>query len=160
MDLAEKNRDMERQGMSKGERASALGTHVAVSGVEAVARLTGVASVAEMTLRAGGMTSESAQKAIADMFEHYKTGGRSTQAANKAMRDAVAKAGADVRKQYKDAYTFLDAWTPDDFDVADDFSRKDLRSDLLRMNQGRLEAWADDANNTATRKAARDTRGD
>lgn len=160
MDLAERDREMKANGATKGERAAAAGAYAAGSFLEQASSLAGTSGFAEMALRGGGFTKEGAQKAVADLFEAIKTGGRSVTARDKAMRDAISKAGAETRKQYSDAYVFLDSWFPDDFDVANELDMKDLRIDMRRLNAGRLEAWMDDDHNSRQRKALRDSRGD
>lgn len=79
---------------------------------------------------------------------------------DKMRAQAIAKVGTDLRKQYREAYEFIDGWTPEDFDVASDTDRKDLGIEMRRINQGRLEAWMDDQHNSRTRKAVRDASGD
>lgn len=79
---------------------------------------------------------------------------------DKLRAQAIAKVGADLRKQYREAYEVVDGWTPEDFDVASDIDRKDMRVEMRRINQGRLEAWMDDQHNSRTRKAVRDASGD
>lgn len=160
MDLAERDRDMALKGASRGERIAAAGSHMAGSFIEQAANISGASSIAEMALRGGGFTKEASQEGVRDVFEAIKTGGRSIQRRNKALRDATAKAGAEVRKQYNDAYVFLDSWFPEDFDVAGEIDMKDLRSDMRRLNAGRLEAWLSDEGRTAFGKAVRDSRGD
>lgn len=160
MDLAERDRALKEKGATAGERVAAHAAHAGGSFLEQAAALTGVSGVAEMALRGGGFTKEGAAEAVKDLFDNIKTLGRAGRERNEAFRAAIAKPGAEVRKKYNDAYTYLRAWTPDDFDVEGTVDREDLRAEMLRINQGRLEAWMDDAGNSARRKAARDSRGD
>lgn len=160
MDLAERDRALKEKGATAGERAASIAAHAGGSFLEQAASLTGVSGVAEMALRGGGFTKEGAAEAVKDLFDNIKTLGRAGRERNEAFRAAIAKSGAEVRKKYNDAYTYLRAWTPDDFDVEGQVDREDLLNEMHRINQGRLEAWMDDANNSARRKAARDSRGD
>lgn len=160
MDLAERDRELRKKGASPAERIATGAAYAGGSFLEQASSLSGVSSVAEMALRGGGFTKEGAAEAVRDVFENIRTLGRAGRERNEAFRAAIAKSGAEVRKKYNDAYTYLRAWTPDDFDVEGTVDREDLRAEMLRINQGRLEAWMDDANNSARRKAARDSRGD
>ena len=160
MDLAERDRALKEKGATAGERVAAHAAHAGGSFLEQAAALTGVSGVAEMALRGGGFTKEGATKAIKETFEDIRDLGRASGERNAAFKAALAKSGAEVRKKYNDAYTYLRAWTPEDFDVEGTVDREDLRAEMLRINQGRLEAWMDDAGNSARRKAARDSRGD
>lgn len=160
MDLAQRQRELEQAGAGGAERRTQAVMDVGRGVVDTAATLFGIKSLAETTLRAGGFTKEGAGKAVEEVFDALFTHGAAKERKNAAMKAALGKAGADVRKEFADAYTYLGAWTPDDFDVTGDIDRKDLQADMLRLNAGRLEAWADDAHNMALRKAERDSRGD
>jgi hypothetical protein len=109
-------------------------------------------------LRAFGMTGTMTEQGMDEAASLSNVFGFRARERDKRAAQAIAKAGAEVRKQYSEAYEFLDAWTPDDFDVANDLDRRDLRKEMRRVNEGRLEAWMDDKGNTEMGKAARDSK--
>lgn len=120
---------------------------MAVSGANRLLRAFGV----------GGLMSDSALENRMSLTRNFGFEAERRRASEVA---AIRKAGEDVRKKFREAYEFLDGWTPADFEVADDATRSDLRRELRRINEGRLDAWMDDARNRAVNKAARDSSGD
>lgn len=142
MNVADRQRELKEQGVGAANRRSQFGLDV-IGGIgKGTADIFGINAMAEMLLRPA-LGREEAQKRVErvwrDTFEN--AGVKRVRLENTKRR--LAKAGDAVTRQYADDLAFLNAWTPDDFDVGDDYAYAKLNNELRTKNAGYLRALHD-----------------
>lgn len=158
MNVVDKQRAMQRAGVSEADRTRQLGLDVIGGVASAAGTLTGTTSLAGAMLRAAGNRQEDVDRWMSDAYDKVFDPVAVRQR-NARHADGIRKAGADVARQYREDNDFLDSWTPDDFDVADDAGRSQLRAELIKKNRKYVNAMADMRLFAGMRQAELDARG-
>lgn len=159
MNVVDRQRSLQAEGAGATERSAQFGLDVIGGAASAFGNLTGTAPLARSLLRAGGMTQEDADRLVSDAFDRVFTTTEGRNRKQRKITDAMMRAAAEVTKQYQDDNEFLDSWTPEDFDVADDAGRSQLRAEMVKRNRKYLNALGDLRLYVGTRSAAMNARG-
>lgn len=159
MDLADKQRKLEQQGVSAADRRLQMGADVIGGTAAFLGRATGITPAAGMLLRAGGLTADDVDRRMSDAYDSIfdRT---ALNLRRRRMEMAARKAADDAIKQYRDANDYLNNWTPDDFDVADDAGRSQLRVEMLQKNRKYVDAFFAAKVGDSAYRAAQDARAD
>jgi hypothetical protein len=142
MNLQDRQRELERQGVSVANRRSQAGLDVIGGISKGVADIFGVNAMAEMLLRPA-LGREEAQKSVARVWRDAFENEGVKRARMERTRRRLAAAGEDVTKQFMDDLAFLNAWTPTDFDVGDDYGYAILNDELHTKNKLYITALHD-----------------
>lgn len=148
-----KQRAAEGATMDEQIRATAMGT---VGKVAALAgNIVGVVPLAKTLFKAAGNTEEDTEAMFQRAYD--KVFARDDMRRKDLARaKRVEEATAAVRKQYADNNEFLDNWTPEDFDVQDDFGRSALRSEIRAKNRNLVNAIEERDREAAIQSASKD----
>lgn len=138
-------------GASQTEQAMVpvLGTGRAAMG------LLGVTSMAKMLMRPG-LGEEGAERAVERTMDRMFMSPSIKAQRERQMKASVTAALSHVTGQWKDDTAFLDTWTPDDFDVYGDESRRQLKDELWRKNRDYLLALSDLRSDEAVKKVSQE----
>ena len=160
LNIRDRQRDLEKAGADGGERARQLGLDVLGATGSALGNLSGTVPLARMLLRAGGFTAEDADAHMAEAYSNIFDTAEARQRKKSRTNMAIAKAAADVNKQFEDDNAFLDTWTPEDFVVGGEADRDNFRAEFKSKNRKYINALHDLRLNEGMNKAAQDSRGD
>lgn len=157
-DLVDRQRQLQQQGVGIADRRTQGVLDVAGAVARTAGTLAGVTPLAGALLRAAGNRQEDVDRWLGDAFDRVFDP-IAVRQRNARHRAGIERAGADVRKQYKDDNDFLNSWTPEDFDVSGDAGRSMLREELARKNRKYLKALSDVRLAAGMEKAELDARG-